>query len=193
MKTDKTKAVFLDRDGTLVDEVGFLSREEDIKILPNTVEAIKLLRELGYLLVVVSNQSGVARGFLTEQRVMELNEEIFRKLEASNARPDMFFYCPHHPDATVDIYRVECECRKPKPGMIAMAQELIDIDLSRSISIGDKISDVQMCKKQGGKGILVLTGYGKSELQKAGGEGVEPDFVAGDLLDAALWIKKNLN
>jgi D-glycero-D-manno-heptose 1,7-bisphosphate phosphatase len=188
---DKAKAAFVDRDGTLIEEKDFLTEEEDIKIFPHSAEAIRLLRELGYLVVVVSNQSGVARGYLTEQRVFEINEEVFSQLEEKDARPDLFFYCPHHPDATIEEYRSECECRKPRPGMVKMAQQIIDIDIARSVSIGDKLSDVQLCRNLGGRGILVLTGYGAAERDRIESSGIEPDFVADSVLDAARWLEKS--
>ncbi len=192
MDGNRPKAAFVDRDGTLITDQDFLTREENIEILPQTVEAIKLLRELGYLVVVVSNQSGVARGHLTEQRVFEINEEVFRRLEEHDARPDLFFYCPHHPDATVKEYRLECECRKPAPGMIKMAQQIIDIDIANSVSIGDKLSDVQLCQNLGGRGILVLTGYGTSERDRIESSGIRPDFIADTVLDAARWLEESL-
>lgn len=192
MDSNRPKAAFVDRDGTLIVERDFLTKEADVEIFPQTVEAIKLLRELGYLIVVVSNQSGVARGHLTEQRVFEINEEVFRRLEEHDARPDLFFYCPHHPDATVDEYRLECECRKPAPGMIKMAQQIVDIDIANSVSIGDKLSDVQLCQNLGGRGILVLTGYGTSERDRIESSGIRPDFIADTVLDAARWLEKNL-
>ena len=192
MASDKQKAAFVDRDGTLIAERDFLTKEEDIDIFPHAAEAIRLLRELGYLVVVVSNQSGVARGYLTEQRVFEINEEVFRRLDERDARPDMFFYCPHHPDATVKEYRLDCECRKPGPGMVKMAQQMIDIDIPGSVSIGDKLSDVQLCRNLGGRGILVLTGYGSSERDRIESSEIQPDFVADTVLDAARWLEKSL-
>ncbi len=192
MDSDRPKAAFVDRDGTLIAERDFLTQKEDIEIFPQTVEAIKLLRELSYLVVVVSNQSGVARGYLTEQQVFEVNEEVFHQLEEKDARPDLFFYCPHHPDATVKEYRLDCECRKPAPGMVKMAQQIVNIDIASSVSIGDKLSDVQLCKNLGGRGILVLTGYGMSERDRIESSVIQPDFVADTVLDAARWLEKSL-
>ncbi len=183
------KAAFIDRDGTLIEEREFLTEEKDIEIFPHTPAAVRLLRELGYLLVVVSNQSGVARGLLTEQRMFEINEEIFRRLDRQDARPDLFFYCPHHPDAAVREYAVNCQCRKPSPGMIRMAQQVVEIDVQRSVSIGDKLSDVSLCQQLGGTGILVLTGYGQSERTHIELSGTYPDYIARDILDAAQWLE----
>jgi D-glycero-D-manno-heptose 1,7-bisphosphate phosphatase len=193
VQVSKRRAVFLDRDGTLIEERGFITREEDIAIIPGVPEALKLLRELGYVIAVVSNQSGVARGLLTEQRVSEINEEVFRRLEEHDARPDMFFYCPHHPEAETDTYRRVCDCRKPAPGMVRMAQILVDLDISDCVSVGDKLSDVVLCQALGGKGILVLTGYGRSEISKASEAGVQPDFVGESLSEAAEWIESHMS
>jgi D-glycero-D-manno-heptose 1,7-bisphosphate phosphatase len=187
----KQPAVFLDRDGTMIEEVGFITSENDIDIFPFTADALRILRKLGYLLIVVSNQSGVARGYLTEERVVELNDEIFRRLKDQGARPDFFFYCPHHPDATVDMYRVDCNCRKPKTGMIDAALKEVDIDLSRSFSVGDKLSDVRLGQNIGGRGILVLTGYGQLEEAKIQPTSIVPDKIVLTLLDAAQWIKES--
>jgi D-glycero-D-manno-heptose 1,7-bisphosphate phosphatase len=128
---------------------------------------------------------------MTEQQMFEVNNEIFRRLEDKGARPDMFFYCPHHPEAAVMEYRVRCDCRKPGPGMVRMAQQMIDIDIPNSVSIGDKLSDVQLCQNLGGRGILVMTGYGKSERGRIESSGIQPDFTADTLLEAALWLKEN--
>ena len=190
MNSNSRKAIFLDRDGTLIEEKDFLTKEENIEIFEHSAEAVRLLKKLGYLIVVVSNQSGVARGYLTEKRVVEINDEIFRRLDKLGARPDLFFYCPHHPDAEVEKYRVDCNCRKPAAGMVRMAQRSVDIDIGNSISVGDKLSDVQLCQRLGGKGILVLTGYGMSEKHNINASGIQPDFIADTLLDAARWIEK---
>jgi len=191
MNSVDQRVIFLDRDGTLIEEKDFLTDIADIEIFPHSAEAIQILRRLGFAIVVVSNQSGVARGLLTEPKVIEINEEIFRRLEEQNARPDLFFYCPHHPDGTVADYAIECQCRKPAPGMIRMAEQLMKIDMPRSFSIGDKLSDVQLCQNLGGSGILVLTGYGKSELPLIDDSMRKPDYIADNLLDAARWIEKS--
>ncbi len=188
---EKQKVAFIDRDGTLVEEKDFLIDESDIELIDGAPDAIKLLWDLGYLVAVVSNQSGVARGLMTEQRMLEINEEIFRKFDKQNAKPDFFFYCPHHPEADVEQYRVECDCRKPGPGMIRMLEQLISVDLENSVSIGDKISDVQLCQNFGGRGILVLTGYGQTSLKTIKQDVYPPDYVADNLYDAVRWLEKN--
>ncbi len=186
----KQPAIFLDRDGTMIEEPNYLTDENEIDIFPFTAEALKIFRELDYLLIVVSNQSGVARGYLTEQKVIQLNEEMFRRLEENGVRPDFFFYCPHHPEAEDEIYRVDCQCRKPRTGMITTALQMVDIDLSRSFAIGDKLSDVRLAQNVGGRGILVLTGYGQVEEATIEPTGIVPDKIVPTLLDAAHWIKE---
>jgi D-glycero-D-manno-heptose 1,7-bisphosphate phosphatase len=181
---------FIDRDGTIVEEKGFLSDESDIEILEGSVDAIKLLRQLGFVIAVVSNQSGIARGLYSEIRMIEINEEIFRRLEAFGARPDFFFYCPHHSEAAIAEYRIDCDCRKPKPGMVRMLQQLIRIDLVKSVSVGDRMSDVLLCKNLGGRGILVRTGYGTDTERELSSDDTQPDYIADTLLDAALWVQK---
>jgi len=182
-------AVFLDRDGTLIDEVGFLVREEQIRIYEGTPAALRILRQVGFLLLVVSNQSGVARGFLSEERMLELNRVIFNQMRLLGEVPDAFYFCPHHPQALLDKYRQVCECRKPGLGLVRQAQQQFDLDLSGSYAVGDKLSDVALGQGLGGKGILVLTGFGAEERDKAAETGeICPDFVARDILEAAQWI-----
>jgi len=185
--------VFLDRDGTLIEEVNFLLKEEQIKIFPNTIAALKILRQAGFILIVVSNQSGVARGLLNEERVVELNKVVFSQMRMLGEMPDAFYYCPHYPQAEIEKYRVKCDCRKPNPGMIMQAQRQFELDLSRSYSIGDKLSDSGLAQNVGGKGVLVLTGYGRDERDKIDPEnGNEPNFIAPDILTAAEWVANDL-
>jgi D-glycero-D-manno-heptose 1,7-bisphosphate phosphatase len=188
---EKQKIAFVDRDGTLIEEKDFLTDERDIELIDCAPDAIKLLWNLGYLVAVVSNQSGVARGLMSEQRMLQINEAVFRKFDELGAKPDFFFYCPHHPEAEVEQYRVECDCRKPGSGMIRMLEQLISVDLDNSVSIGDKLSDVQLCRNLGGRGILVLTGYGESAMNSIKRGETTPDFVAENVLGAARWIEKN--
>jgi len=181
--------VFLDRDGTLIEEVNFLLEENQIRILPNTIPALKLLREAGFILIILSNQSGVARGYLTEERARQLNRVVFSQMRMLGEVPDAFYYCPHHPQAKIAKYRLDCDCRKPKPGLIMRASGQFELDLSRCYSIGDKLSDSQLAQNAGGKGVLVLTGHGRREQMKIDpDEGNRPDFIAGDILDAAKWV-----
>ena len=153
------RAVFLDRDGTINVEKDYLYRIEDLELIDGSVEAIRLLNEAGFLVVVVSNQSGVARGYYTEDDVELLHRHIAAELEKSGARVDAWLFCPHHPDGR-GSYSLPCDCRKPLPGMLKEAAHRYDIDLDTSIMIGDKIADTEAGNAAGSRSILVRTGYG---------------------------------
>lgn len=181
-------AVFLDRDGTMVHDVGYLSRLEDLHWFPWTIEAVRLLHRAGFLLCVTTNQSGIALGFCTDAFVRRVHEEMSAAIEAAGARIDGWFYCPHHPQAAIDALRTDCECRKPKPGLIRQAEAKFPIDLSRSFVIGDKSADVGLAESVGARGVLVRTGYGESELARHNGPMPGTAHVATDLLGAATWI-----
>jgi D-glycero-D-manno-heptose 1,7-bisphosphate phosphatase len=185
----KKPVVFLDRDGTLIEEVNFLLNEKQIKVWPNAIKAMRLLRSKGFLLIVLSNQSGVARGYLTEERVEDLNRAVFSQMRMMGEVPDAFFFCPFHPEAKLEQYRRETDMRKPGPGMAHLAAQRFDIDMNKCYSVGDKLSDVGLGQNLGGKGALVLTGYGKKEKSKLGNESdYIPDCIASDILEAAKWI-----
>jgi D-glycero-D-manno-heptose 1,7-bisphosphate phosphatase len=176
---DLRGGVFLDRDGTINQEVAYLSDPEAIALIPGASRAIRLINHLGLWAVVVSNQSGVARGYFPASVVEEMNERLRSLLGLAGASLDGVYYCPHHPDAG-------CPCRKPEPGMLQRAAEDLGIALPASYMVGDKADDIKAIHRVGGKGILVLTGYGKEQLG-AWTEG-PPDFVAQDLLEATYWI-----
>jgi len=181
-------AVFLDRDGTMVHDVGYLSRLEDLQWFPWTIEAVRLLHRAGFLVCVTTNQSGIALGFCTDAFVRRVHEEMSAAIEAAGARIDGWFYCPHHPEAAIDALRTDCECRKPKPGLVRQAQQRFDIDLTRSFVIGDKSADVGLAEAVGARGILVRTGYGESELVRHDGHMPGTAHIATDLLGAVTWI-----
>lgn len=149
------KAVFLDRDGTIIEDVGYLKKRSEIKFLPRVSEAIKLLNESGFKVIVVTNQAGVAKGYFTEETVKEINQSIQKTLAEQGAYIDKIYYCPHHIEATVEEYRKDCYCRKPNPGMIEEAAFEFRIDLEKSFVIGDKISDIEAGQKVGCKAILL--------------------------------------
>lgn len=181
--------VFLDRDGTLIEEVNFLLKEEQIKVFPDTIEALRLLREAGFLLIVVSNQSGVARGFLSEERVEELNRVVFSQMRMLGCVPDAFYFCPAHPEAEDEKYRRDLHCRKPETGMAEQAALRFEIDFRHSYAVGDKLADVGLGQNLGGKGALVLTGYGRQEYDSLSDDSeYQPDFIADNILLAARWI-----
>jgi D-glycero-D-manno-heptose 1,7-bisphosphate phosphatase len=185
----KSTAVFLDRDGTLNEEAGYLNHPDRLKLNEGAPEAVALLNRHGLKTIVVSNQSGVARAYFPEELLIRIHEKLHALLAERGARLDAIYYCPHHPDVGDPPYRQDCECRKPKLGMIRKAEREFSVDLRRSYVVGDKLSDVQFGKNAGCKTILVLTGYGKGEWEHNRGRiEEEPEYVASDLLDAARWI-----
>lgn len=180
-----SSAVFLDRDGTINEEVGYLSDPEQVSLLPGAADAIARLRAAGFKIVVVTNQSGIARGLFTVKELKHVNLALERLLEENGARVDAFYFCPHHPRHGE---KVDCECRKPKPGMAIKAAKELGIDLSRSYFVGDKISDIELGFNAGGKTVLVLTGYGMEEKELLDARGLRPDIILDALPEAADWI-----
>lgn len=182
-------AVFMDRDGTINDEVGYVNHITRFRLLPRSAKAIRLINQNGYKSVIVTNQAGVARGYFPEELVRKIHENLKRTLSKEGARLDGIYYCPHHPDYGIGRYKKDCECRKPKIGMIQKAAKDLSIDLSKSYMVGDRGADIQMAKEFGGKGVLVLTGYGKGEYEYLNKTWTaKPDYVAEDLYDAVEWI-----
>lgn len=173
------KAAFIDRDGVLNEERAFVHRAEDFALIPGAVEALRALRAAGYFLVVVTNQSGIARGLFSEADYLALTEHMRDQLEAEGISLDAVEYCPHLPDAPVDRYRVECDCRKPKPGMLKRAIEALDIDPAASFLVGDRLSDVQAGRAARiGQCFLVRTGYPLPEEAVALADGVYDNLLA---------------
>jgi len=181
------RAVFIDRDGTINEEKEYLFRTDDFVFIPGAPQAIRLLNEAGFLVIVVTNQSGVARGYYTEEDVHLLHRHIASHLERHGARVDAWFYCPHHP-AGRGSYALPCRCRKPLPGMLMEAAGRFGIDLETSVMIGDKLVDVQAGIAAGCRSILVRTGYG-SEEEPMCPDGTE---VFDDLLSAAESLARSL-
>ena len=161
------KCIFLDRDGNINVEKDYLHKIEDFEFETGALEAIKTFSDSEYLIVVVTNQSGIARGYYTEEDVIELHRHLKKKIEDAGGRVDGFYYCPHHSEKGIGKYKKECECRKPESGMFLQAKADLDIDFSNSIMVGDKMSDVEAGKKLGMRGILVRTGHGRTEEKKA--------------------------
>lgn len=185
----KRPAVFLDRDGTISQEVGYVNHVSRFELFPWTIEALRRLRDAGFLAVVVTNQSGVARGFFTEELVRDVHAKLQAQLAAEGLHLDGIYYCPHHPREGEPPYRQECECRKPKPGMLYRAAQELPIDLSRSIVVSDKYEDVAMAQSLGLRGVLVLTGYGRGEYEyRRQAWPCPPDLVAENLLAAVHQI-----
>jgi D-glycero-D-manno-heptose 1,7-bisphosphate phosphatase len=184
------RAVFVDRDGTLLEEAGYLDRLERLVFFPFAVDAVRLLNRANYAVVIVTNQSGIARGMYGEPFVRETHAAIQARMEGGDARVDGFYYCPHHPDATVPEFRRDCDCRKPAPGMLVAAARDLNLDLSRSFSIGDKWTDVAVGTAAGARGILVRTGYGRS-TEASLARDVTPAAIEDNLISAVAWILRH--
>jgi D-glycero-D-manno-heptose 1,7-bisphosphate phosphatase len=181
-------AVFLDRDGTVNVDVGYLCRSDQLSLLPRALDGLRTLRDAGLALVIITNQAGVARGLIPPESLGVI-QRAFMRLLRTNAIPLAGYYaCPHHPDGSVPEYRRECDCRKPAPGLVLQAARELDLDLQRSYVIGDKPSDVQLAHNTGATGILVLTGEGRKHLENYPSDLAPPHMVCDDLYDAARWI-----
>jgi D-glycero-D-manno-heptose 1,7-bisphosphate phosphatase len=183
------KAVFVDRDGTVNEEVGYLHNIADLRLIPGAGDAIKRLNESGIKVVLVTNQSGIARGYFTESQLHKIHTRLEQMLHDKGARLDAIYYCPHHPSAGKSHYTKECDCRKPGTGLIDKAAHDLDIDVNQSFVVGDKWSDVELGRRAGAHSILVKTGYGKGVRPP---HVVEPDFIAHTLSEAADWIIKQV-
>ena len=181
-------AVFMDRDGCLTEEVGYVNHPSRIRLLPRTAAAVRRLNEAGIAAVMVTNQAGVARGYFSEDTLHAANRRMVSELEAGGARLDGLYVCMHHPREGQPPYRADCDCRKPRPGLLTRAAAELGLDLRASVMVGDKLSDVAAGQSAGAAGVLVLTGYGRGEWEyrPPGGE-IKPDHVADDLFDAVNW------
>jgi len=181
-------ALFMDRDGCLIEEMGYINHPSRVRVLPRTPEAIARLNAAGIAAVMATNQAGIARGYFSNETLAAVNAELERQLGALGARLDALYVCTHHPTAGEPPYRETCECRKPKPGLLLRAAAELGLDLSRSIMVGDKPSDVEAGQAAGAATVLVLTGYGRGEWEYRRHEWtVKPDHVAEDLFDAVEW------
>jgi len=191
----KNSAVFLDRDGTINEEAGYLDSLAKLKIIPSACEAIRLINQNGMKAVVISNQAGVARGLFTEDFVRTVNHQLEELLKKEGAVIDKFYYCPHHPTAGEGIYTKKCFCRKPEPGMLLQAAQELNIDLASSYLIGDRYIDMETAGRVGTKGVLVKTGFGAALLRNEGPDEATPqntpDFIAVDIREAVQWILKD--
>ncbi len=155
------KAIFIDRDGTLIEEVGYLKMMEDLRFTPRATEAMRIFHSLGFLNIVITNQSAVARGMLSPKDLNKIHHKLKDLASQEDSRIDDIFFCPHLPEGRMPPYNTDCECRKPKPGMILQAQQKHHLDLPQCILVGDKISDLQLAQNAVVRAVLVLTGYGK--------------------------------
>jgi len=187
------RAVFMDRDGTISEEVGFMREPDQFQLIPQSAEAIKLINENSLKAIVVTNQAGVARGYFPEEMIGKIHHTMEKLLSEQGAHLDGIYYCPHHPEGTVEPYRRMCNCRKPASGMLTQASQEHDIDVSSSYVVGDKVIDIELAHGVGAKGILVLTGYGKDELTRINHLSLkDPAYVARNLFDAVRWIIEDL-
>ena len=171
-------AVFLDRDGTLIEEIGYLNDLSRLKLFPYSIDAVRLLNRAGFQIVVVTNQAGIARGIVSESFVHQAHQHIDALMRAGGARIDAFYYCPHHPDGVVDGFNVACTCRKPSPGLWQRAAQDLDLDLSRSFSVGDRRLDAEAGQAAGTTTVLVKTGHGAAEPATDASTPVVSDLAA---------------
>ncbi len=183
------RAVFIDRDGTISEEVGYINHPSRYRVFPYSAQAIRLLNNADYLAILVTNQAGVARGYFAEEMVGAVHNILTHELEQGGARLDAIYYCPHHPSVGETPYRLDCECRKPRPGLIRHAVEEFDIDAARSWMVGDRYSDTEFARNAGVRSAFVLSGYGRGEWEHQRKSWQhEPDIVADDLLAAVKMI-----
>ena len=185
--------VFLDRDGTLNEEVGYIRDVSNLVLIEGAGAAIKKLNDAGVATVLVTNQSGVARGYYPEEHIGQLHRRLVGLLAGQGARLDALYYCPHLPEGTVEPFNTVCQCRKPEPGMVSRAlAEHRDLDGSRSYVVGDKSTDVELAQKCGSKGVLVTTGFGQDVLEGKYQWPVKPDYTAANITEAVDWILQDL-
>jgi D-glycero-D-manno-heptose 1,7-bisphosphate phosphatase len=187
-------AVFMDRDGCLIEEMGYINHPSRVRLLPRTPAAVARLNRAGIAAVMATNQAGIARDYFSEETLEAVNAEVERQLADHGANLDALYVCTHHPTAGQAPYRDACGCRKPKPGLLLRAAAEMNLDLSRSVMIGDKPSDVAAGQAAGVSTVLVLTGYGRGEWEYRRHEWtLGPDHVAEDLFDAVEWALAKLD
>jgi D-glycero-D-manno-heptose 1,7-bisphosphate phosphatase len=182
-------AVFIDRDGTLTEEVGYVNHPRRLRLLPRSGEAVRRLNEAEIAAVVVTNQAGIARGYFSEDMLNAVNASLVAQLKDEGAHLDGIYVCPHHPTEGESPYRMACDCRKPSPGLLLRAATELGLDLGGSTLVGDKPSDLVAAGAVGARAVLVLTGYGLGEWEyRRDAFPLKPDHVAQDLLDAVEWV-----
>ena len=183
------RAVFIDRDGTISEEVGYVNHVSRYRVFPFAAAAVRALNEAGRLAVLVTNQAGVARGYFQEEMIGRVHGLLEEELRKEGARLDAVYYCPHHPSVGEPPYRLDCDCRKPRPGLIKRAAEELGIDLRKSWMVGDRYSDTELARNAGTRAAFVLTGYGRGEYEHQGHAWRHrPDLVAENLLEAVREI-----
>lgn len=185
----KRPAVFIDRDGTINEQMGYINHLSRFHLLPGVSDAIRLLNKNDFLAIIITNQSGVARGYFPIELLHEVHSHMIETLRRDGANIDAVFFCPHYPGGKVPEYSRECNCRKPRTGLIDQASDSFDIDMSRSYLVGDHTTDLELAHRCSLKGIMVRTGYGTGEISYILQQiPIKPCYIAEDLLDAVKWI-----
>ena len=182
-------AIFLDRDGTLNEEAGYITDLAQFRLFDFAAEAVRLVNKAGWRAIVLTNQSGIARDYFTETTLLKIHERMEESLRLQGAEVDAIYYCAHHPDYGSPPYRLDCDCRKPKPGLVERAAKDFDLDLSRCCVIGDRYRDIEAGHAAGARGVMVMTGFGRGEYEAGRWHWPrQPDHVAENLLEAVKWI-----
>lgn len=193
IKPQSRPVVFLDRDGTLNVEDGYIRQLERLVLIPGAAEAVCRLNKADVAAILVTNQSGAARGYYPESHILDLNNRLVELLKKEGAYLDALYYCPHLPDGTVDEYTSACQCRKPEIGLVERAAaDDPSLDRKRAYVVGDKSTDVELAHNIGGKGVLVRTGYGDQVLEGTYQWPVKPDYIAAEITEAIDWILTDL-
>ncbi len=183
------RAVFIDRDGTISEEVGYINHPSRFRVFPYSAAAIKLLNDSGWLAIIVTNQAGVARGYFAEDMIQTVHEALKQEMAGTDARIDAIYYCAHHPSVGEPPYRFDCDCRKPKPGLIRRAAAEFDINLAKSWMVGDRYSDIELARNAGVNSAFVMSGYGRGEWEHQRQDWhYQPDLTANHLLEAVKRI-----
>ncbi len=189
----KKRAVFLDRDGTINEQMGYINHISRFHLLPGVARAIRRLNHADLPVIVVTNQSGLARGYFPEELLAEVHVRMAEMLAEEGAKVDGIYVCPHHPEAKEERLREKCNCRKPEPGLLQQAAAELDLDLDSSFMVGDRWSDIRCGQRAGTRNILVLTGYGRGDLEyKKPKDGTRADYIGEDLQEAVSWILEQM-
>jgi D-glycero-D-manno-heptose 1,7-bisphosphate phosphatase len=190
----KRPAVFIDRDGTISEEVGYVNHPSRFRVFPYSAEAIRILNDSGWLAILITNQAGVARGYFAEDVIQKVHDQLKRDLRYGSAQLDAIYYCAHHPSVGEPPYRLDCECRKPKTGLIEQAARDFEIDMEASWMAGDRYSDVELARNAGLHSAFLLSGYGRGEWEyQSQNWKQQPDLVCENLLEAVRSIVGSKN
>ena len=188
----KRPAVFIDRDGTISEEVGYVNHPSRFRVFPYSSEAIRILNDAGWLAILITNQAGVARGYFSEDVIQKVHDQLTHDLQNGSAKLDAIYYCAHHPSVGEPPYRFDCDCRKPRTGLIQQAAKDFEIDMAASWMAGDRYSDVELARNAGVRSAFVLSGYGRGEWEyQSQAWAHQPDLVCENLLEAVKSIVNN--